>query len=141
MKCLLFGHANAPDCAETTLEAAITDLFKSKDVSEYLVGNNGNFDYMAQKVLKKLEPLGISHTVVLSKINEAPLYSNWENTIFPESLAKVPPRYAIVKRNELMVKEANCAICYVNHIASNSYKMHLKAIKKGLYVINIASKL
>ena len=139
MYCMLFGHADAPDSLKSKLEQEIL-IFSEKNVNvTFLIGNNGNFDFLAQSTLETLCRKGknIDYTIVLSRIDEAPLNRRSERTIFPEELSGVLPKYAISKRNEWIIRRSNFAICYVSRIASNSSKMLSKLQRRNVKTINL----
>ncbi len=77
----------------------------------FLVGNNGAFDRMAPGGLRCVsrEYSGVSCSVVICGLPRTrqegdPLP---EETLFPEGLETVPPRWAIVRRNRWMVSQAD----------------------------------
>ena len=139
MNCILFGHADVLNLNTDRLKKEILTLWQKYHDVEFLVGNNGSFDYACQNVLEETrrEVQSLSYTIVLSHINEIPLNSRSESSIFPEELSTALPRFAISKRNNWMIKHADFAICYVSRIASNSYKIFNKLSRKGISVINL----
>ena len=142
MNCMLFGHADAPYSLKSALEAAITKVSEENDNVEFLVGNNGNFDFLAQSLMEKLKNNGIKidYTIILSHIDERPLNRCYEQSLFPMELATTIPKYAISKRNNWIIKHSVLAICYVSSIASNSFKTLSKIKKRGVKVINLANR-
>ena len=139
MYCTFFGHREAPLSLKDEVKKAVEDLFLKCNIKDFCVGNNGNFDYIVQSVLQNLidEGLEIDYIIYTSRIDELALNKHQEKTIFPEGLETTPKRFAIVRRNDLLIKKSNYLICYVNHIASNSYKLRKKAEKYGLIIIDI----
>ena len=139
MVCTFFGHKDAPDSVKEKLKNEILRLTSEKNV-EFYVGNNGNFDYYVQNVLyeiSKIQP-NIKFSVVISYLNERIISDIKNSTVFPEGLEKVPPRYAISKRNDWLIKRANIAIVFVKNRFTNSYRWMDKAQRKGIKVINLA---
>ena len=139
MICIFFGHRDAPSKVKEPLKIEIEKLL-IEGVKEFYVGNNGNFDYYAQSVLTELynERKDFSFSVILSRISENAIYADQSYTLYPEGLENVPPRFAISKRNDIMIKKGKIAITFVKHSFSNSYKLQEKARKKGLRIINLA---
>ena len=139
MVCTFFGHRDAPDFLKESIEREIIQLIKNESVEMFFVGNNGNYDFLVQKVLSKLSQSmgGFEYYIVLSSLAERSLSGNQENTIFPEALERVPPRFAIAKRNEWLIKNSRFAIVYLKHKFSNSSKWVDRAEKKRLKIINI----
>ena len=71
------------------------------------------------KKIYKIEVL-----IVLSHlISAVPDYCKSAKTIFPDTVAKSPYRYAIIKRNEYMIKNSQFMICYINNTFSNTYNL------------------
>ena len=58
--------------------------------------------------------------------------------MFPDKMLKVPPKAAIVRRNEYVIQHADYIICYVNHISGGAYQAMQKALKYGKKIINLA---
>lgn len=140
MNCAFFGHRNAPSEIKILLKEAILHLIQTEGVHNFFVGNNGNFDFYVQCVLKELkdEGLDICFDIVLSHLGEIALSENQSETIFPEGLETVLPRFAISKRNDWLIKNSSFLIAYVTYTFSSSYQWMQKAAKKGLKIINLA---
>lgn len=141
MICTFFGHRDCDYKLEPLIESKTIDLIENYDVKNFYVGNNGNFDIMVKKVLMKLsqEYPQIKYYVVLAYLPKAENeFSDFQNTIYPEGLETVPPKFAISKRNDYMIKESKYLICYCNRTYGGAYKFMKKAEKKGLKVFNIA---
>ena len=65
---------------------------------------------------------------------------NPEETVYLEGMETAPLRFAISRRNDLMLKEADIVICYVKHSFGGSGKMVDKAIRQKKKVINLADR-
>ena len=139
MTCMLFGHRDAPDAIRTDLKNAIISLTLDYGVTEFLVGNNGSFDAMSQGVLSELRHLGldINYSIVLSKLNEIPISGENNRTLFPEGQEDALHRFAISKRNDWMLRQADVLLTFVRNKFSNSYKVLSKALAKGIKAINL----
>ena len=142
MNCAIFGHHVAGEEVKPLLKEAILYLVQDKHIRNFLVGNNGNFDFYAQCVLQELKPEGvnINFSIVLSHIEESSLSKNQNETIFPEELENAIPRLAIFKRNEWIIKKSSFLIAYAKNKFSNSHKWIDRARKKGVQIINIADR-
>lgn len=137
MICTFFGHKNSPDSIGKKLKAYIIELINS-GVKKFYVGNNGNFDYLVQSLLKELSAcFKFEYDIVLSRIDEKTMINDWKFSLFPEELENVPPRFAISRRNEWMIKKSDIAVVYVENSLTNSYKWLERAKKLGLQVFNI----
>lgn len=116
--CTFCGHADTSDNLLLTLHTAIEKMVLENDVIDFYVGTNGNFDRMAIQVLRehKKQYLQISYHIVLAYMpstrSENSIYKGIE-TLYPDGLETVPPRYAIVHRNRWMVEHSQYIISYV----------------------------
>ena len=53
-------------------------------------------------------------------------------------LERIPRRYAIVRTNHYMVDNADCIICYVNHIGNTRSLLEDAKKRKGIHTKNVA---
>ena len=85
MKCTFIGHRMVPSEIQASLEAAVIGVIK-KGVKSFYIGNHGDFDKMATKVLKKLSVSfpQIKYATVLAYMPT----TQQENTVFPEGLGE-----------------------------------------------------
>ena len=140
MVCTFFGRKNAPSSVKEKLSEAINDLIK-RGYDEFYVGNNGNFDFYVQSVLSDITKTNckVNFTVVLSRPDEKAIFAEQIFTLFPDGLEKVPPRFAISKRNDWLIKKAQVVVAYADNRFTNSQKWIEKAKNKGVDVINLAN--
>ena len=143
MTCCFFGHNDAPSTIMSKLEETIEKLISEQGANNFLVGNQGQFDSMVLAALRRLKNKypEISYNVVLAYMptekGEWNPYEYWE-TMLPEGLEAVHPRYAISKRNEWMVNESDVVICYIKHSWGGAYKYVEMAQRKKKQILNIA---
>lgn len=143
MTCCFFGHKDAPSTITPRLEDTIENLIVEHGVLNFLVGNQGQFDSMVLSGLRRLKNKypEISYNVVLAYMptekGEWNPYEYWE-TVLPEGLEAVHPRYAISKRNEWMVNESDVVVCYIKHSWGGAYKYVEMAQRKKKQILNIA---
>ena len=141
MICTFFGHKLCPDSIEDELERQIRYLIAEKGVTEFLCGNQGGFDSMVRRLLKAMKAeYGISYSVVLAYMpqktkRDSP--DDYSDTVFPECLAGVHPKYAISKRNMWMIEKADFVITYVHNTTGGASRFKSISEKKGKTVINI----
>ena len=140
MVCTFFGHKDARELNAETPEKAIEDLIKS-GVDTFYVGNQGGFDNMVFSCLLKLKTSypHIRFWVVLAYMPGHTLKNDLycDFSIFPEELEAVHPKFAIDKRNNWLIEQADHCICYVNNTWGGAYKFACLAKKRGLSVINL----
>lgn len=112
MICTFIGNRDTPPEVEKPLEEAIVQLIE-KGVTTFYVGHQGHFDGMARRVLQRLKETypEIACVVVLAYMNVDT--RGMGETIYPEGLENVPPKFAIDFRNRYMLKMADHVITYV----------------------------
>ncbi len=139
--CTFFGHSYISDKIEDVLTSTLIKLIDA-DIDVFYVGSHGDFDHIVIKKLRSLkrEYPHISYYIVLAylpgKSDNCALHS--ENTIYPEGLESVPPKYAIIKRNQWMIENSDYVVTYVNQSFGNAAKFKALSERKGKAVINIA---
>lgn len=138
-----FGHRDAPERIQPKLEEVLINLIEKQEALVFYVGCQGRFDAIVIRTLKKLKKVYpyLQYSITLAympgKEDELdPKY--YEDTIFPEGLEKVPPAYAISKRNHWMLKHSEYVITYVTHNYGGASQFKMIAEKKGKKVINLA---
>ena len=135
-----FGHREVTHNIRDKLTGIIENLITEKDVKEFYVGHQGQFDSMVYSVLKELKEVypNIRYTVVLAYMPDSYIKEVYgEDTLFPDGLESVPKKYAISKRNEWMIQHSDYAVCYVHKITGGAAKFREKAEKKGLQIIDV----
>ena len=142
MICTFFGHKDTPNKVEPVLRKILIDLIENKNVNEFYVGNNGRFDGMVKSVLRELRKIytDIDFSVVLAympKEKDEHGIEDFSDTIFPEGLELVHPRYAIVKRNRWMVEQSDYVVTYVEHRYGGAAQFKELAERKSKKVMNI----
>ena len=63
---------------------------------------------------------------------------DFSDTIVPDGLEKVPPRYAIFKRNEWMLNKADVVVTFVQFHFGGAGTFKEKAQKSGKIVIELS---
>ena len=96
------------------LKAAIFGLI-AEGADTFYLGGYGAFDSLANEVLHELKDQYQIHTsLVLPYLDRDCLTENYDDTIYPP-LESVPRRFAISRRNEWMVDQADAVVAYVKH--------------------------
>ncbi len=137
MICTFFGHRDAPNHIKGSLRVEVLRLINEKGVKRFYIGNNGSFDYMAQSVLQEIAMAyeDVKYAIVLSAINECAMNGDQEHTIFPEGLECVPPKFAIPRKNDWLIKQCDVVVVYAKYHFSNSFKYAQKAARRGARII------
>ena len=138
--CCFFGHREVMHNIRPKLTAIIEKLITEDGVTEFYLGNQGQFDSMVRSVLKELKVKypHIRYTVVLAYMPDEHIKEVYgEDTLYPDGLETVPRRFAISKRNDWMIQHSGYAVCYVHKITGGAAKFREKAEKKGLKVVDV----
>lgn len=141
--CFLFGHADCPDQVLSRLEQAIETAI-SNEVTDFYVGNRGAFDRLATTAVKRAKkkfPEVRLFLLLAYHPAERPqeLTEGFDGTYYP--LGKTPPRrFAIVRANEAMLRQAEYVICYVNHVGNTRRLFAVAQKRRELTIDNIAER-
>ncbi len=138
MRCAFFGHRDAPSDLRDKLRETVAKLIEEKDVTEFYMGNNGNFDRMALSVLKELREMypQINYYVVYAYLPQKD-GEDYEHTLYPEGIETVPKRFAIDYRNRWIVGQADVVIAYVRRSFGGAAKFVDMAERQDREVINL----
>lgn len=137
--CTFFGHRDSPGTLRSSLRAAILAMVREHGVDTFYVGHQGAFDRMAAELLETLvkELPWIRYMVVLAYLPPAGQGEHTQPTLFPDGLEFVPKRFAIVRRNDWLIRRCDCVITHVVHHCGNAYTYAAKAERMGKVIINI----
>lgn len=141
--CTFFGHRDCPGSVKERLYEEIERLISHRHVDTFYVGTQGAFDRMAYAVLVDLRQR-YSHIKVYRVLAYLPRLSDiakdrsvLDDTILPEGIEKVHPRYAIVYRNIWMIDHSDYVIAYVTRSFGGAYQAVERAKNKGKTIIQI----
>lgn len=143
MTCAFFGHGDCYDMDKDKLRLAIEELI-SNGVDTFYVGNQGHFDSMVFENLLNLKSnyqhlcISVVLAYMPTKKSEYDPYLGY--SIYPEGIELGPPRFAIERRNNWMVNQANYCLCYINHAWGGAYKFVYQAKRKGVKIINLGTE-
>lgn len=124
-----------------SIRAKLYDIIEElmlRGEKKFLLGGYGDFDILAAEVVKSLKEKypHIESVIILpypNKIYNEDLYDFSE---YPE-LENIPPKLAILKRNEYMVNKSDVVVAYVKYTFGGSYKTLKYAIRKNKQVIDL----
>ncbi len=137
MTCTFFGNRDVTAEIYEPLQRSIIQLIEKEAVVEFYVGNHGKFDKMVYEILRELQPVyHFKFSVVLAYLNQneyPPCH-----TLYPEGIEKVPPRLAIVWRNEWMIERADYVVTYTKDTTGGAGMMKELARKKKKRIIELA---
>lgn len=143
--CSFAGHSEVYNENEIKLKLRneIINLIENEKVTTFYNGGKGSFDRLCANCINELKkdyPYITSYLVLAYMPKEREKDNNsvlklFDNTIYP-NIERVPPRLAILKRNEWLVDNSDFLIAYVNHSCGGASKTLEYARKKKHIVIN-----
>ena len=138
--CTFFGHRDCPDSILPALRSVLIELITDKNVHTFFVGNHGHFDSLVLNTLRELKQLypHITYSVVLAYLPKEKDELICHNTIFPEGIESIHPRYSITWRNKWMLNESSFVVTYINRSFGGAFNFYSSAIRKKKNVINLA---
>ena len=133
--CFFIGHREAPDSLLPTLGTEIERHIAEYGVTDFVVGNYGQFDALAAKCVKaaKKRHPEVTLTLLLPYHpfdRPTPIPPGFDGTFYPPGMEMVPKRAAIVRANRYMVDHSDYLIGYVWHTASNAWDLMEYARKR-----------
>ncbi len=142
--CTFFGHRDCPGSIREKLSQVIWELIVNENVRLFYLGNQGYFDQMVLGVLRELKKQfdcpHFDYAVVLAylpgKAHTEPVYLP-EETLYPEGIEKIHPRYALSWRNEWMLRQADTVMAFVEHDWGGAAKFVARARYLGKRVVEI----
>lgn len=141
--CIFFGHRDCPDSLRTILRKTIKSLICDNQITDFWVGNNGNFDLLVREILKEYEAIyNIKYQIILSRLptaKEAIPDCDIAHYTTPEGIESVPPRFSIDFRNRYMLKHATFVVSYITRdFGTGAAKYVSLAQSNHIPIINIA---
>lgn len=142
--CTFFGHRDTPETVRAVLHEQLVTLIERRGVDTFYVGNQGNFDRMVHLELKALTAQypQIRYSVVLAYLPSSrknPDEPDPADTIYPPGLETVPPRFAVDKRNHMMLSWSDFVITYVSRPGGGAAKFKALALKMGKEIVELSS--
>ena len=137
------GHSNLYD-SDGSISAKLVEVLEhlvAEGADQFYLGGYGAFDSLAAKTVKDMQKVHpqIHSTLVLPYLNRDYNEKLYDDTTFPP-LEKVPRRYAISRRNEWMVDQADVIVAYVDHGWGGAAKTLEYAQRKKKRIINLGTK-
>ncbi len=111
---------------------------------EFFLGGYGNFDHFALKCCQQYKQNHSNCKIIFvapyldERLNERKkiLEQLYDEIIYPQ-LESVPPRFAIVKRNQWMISQSNYVFAYVKTHYGGAYNSLLLADRQKIPYTNI----
>ncbi len=143
------GHSLLPNSNDLTkkIKTTIINNIQPNNNTLFFCGGYGDFDRLCAEVCHSIKGSEANCEIIfitpymtetqqekMKYMIDSGLY---DSTIYPP-LENVPPRFAISKRNEWMVNQADLIIAYVKHTYGGAYKSLEFARRKKKHIINLA---
>lgn len=144
MTCCFFGHHEIPSGLYNALEPVLEELI-CEGADDFLIGHQGGFDHAVLHILRRMKEKhpNIQYHVVLAylpqKKEDFPLYTA-EETLYPEGLENIHPRFAISWRNKWMINESEIVVTYVTHSWGGAAQFADLARRKKKRIIDVAER-
>ena len=138
--CTFFGHRDCPNQIKAKLKEVLTKLILQYGVDVFYVGNQGMYDSYVRSVLRELEQRypHIRYAVVLAYLpRPGENIEDHTDTMLPEGLETVHPRYAIARRNDWMLRHSDWVVTYITHPWGGAARYAEAAVRKGKRVISL----
>lgn len=138
--CTFSSHRDCPETIKPALRQALVDLIENNHADLFYVGNQGSFDRMVRSVLRELTAAypHIRYAVVLAYLPGKNAQAEDPcDTMYPEGLECVHPKYAISWRNNWMLTRSDFVITYITHTWGGAARFAEKAKRTGKTVRNL----
>ena len=142
--CTFFGHHDCPSSIKPKLREVLIDLIENHAVDMFYVGQQGVYDAIVRSVLKELVSVypHIRYAVVLErtpqKRDEFDPH-DYSDTMLPEGIETVHPRFAISWRNKWMIKHSDYVVTYITHSWGGAAQFTELSARQGKIVLNVGA--
>ena len=141
--CTFFGHRDCPSSIKPKLREVLIDLLENQSVDMLYVGNKGAFDRLVRSVLRELVQKypQINYSVVLERLpgkQNEDYPEDLSDTMLPEGIEEVPPRFAISWRNKWMLRQSDFVVTYITHSWGGAAQFAEMASRQKKTLINLA---
>lgn len=147
-----FGHRCIEQAAEieVRLNKLLYDIMEQKDLIDFLMGRDGDFDLLAASAVKRAVDSyghsGTKLTLVLPYMkgeypgNEQSYREYYDSIEVCSESAGVHPKSAKQLRNRCIVNRSDLVICCIQHKSGRAYSTVHYAEKQQKKVINLADE-
>ena len=148
--CFFIGHRVAPSDLCPLLDEAVERHIVQFGVTQFIVGQYGDFDRYAAQAVKKAKK---SHPEVMLTLllsyhpfdRPVAVPDEFDNTCYPLGMEYVPKRAAIIRADQYMIKTSDYLIAYDCGLAGNTKNLVVLARrreKRGmLHIENLADRI
>jgi hypothetical protein len=143
------GHRSILNC-DALFEKIKSILLENTNVHEkisFYCGGYGDFDHLCARVCRDVqknnpncEIVFVTPYILSSKPPQSTDVTFYDSIVYPP-LEKVPPKIAILRRNEWMIDQADLIIAYITYSYGGAYTGMKYAKRNRKRVINLAEEL
>lgn len=117
--------------------------------ADFYLGGYGAFDTFAFECCKQYKQTHPNvHLVLITPYltpefqkNHLQFYKRiYDSILFPDVLTKVPPRFAILRRNKWMVEQADVVVACIEHTYGGAYQTYRHAQIKKKEIFNLSER-
>lgn len=148
--CCFAGHSQLIDTENIyeKLLSVIENLVTSENVSEFWVGNYGDFDRLCAEAVRELAAkypeiklcLIVPYLTVKTNEYRKMYYEKYDDIIVADMSEKTPEKVKIIKANQYMVENSRFLVCYVKRSFGGAAKtLEYAEKKKHITVINLGA--
>lgn len=147
--CCFAGHSSilGKEDLPARLKNEIINLIENHNVTTFYNGGKGSFDWLCIHMVDNLKedyPFIKSYCILSYMPKEKDEFDStleiFDGTIYPD-IENVPPRFAIIKRNEWMIKNSDFLIAYVENNFGGAYKtLQYAERRKNIKIINLVAE-
>ena len=148
--CGFAGHSSLTYSEKvfTLLKEQIERAIREDAITEFWVGNYGDFDRLAQRAVREVQNkyphirLCLVLPYLTKKIIENREYyeERFDETFLADMPENTPPSARIIKCNRFMVNHSHLLIGYVSHTFGGAAETMAYAKKRNVKVFNIGAK-
>ena len=128
--CTFFGHRDCPEFIYPQLVYFIRELVLKNNVRHFYVGTQGNFDNLAYRALKELQDT-FQEVIVFRVLAYKPRGNSIPDSMLPEGIEAIPPKYAIPWRNRWMISRSDYVTTTRCSIALSILVLNLEKMARG----------
>ena len=141
--CTFAGHREVWDHIAAQLEETILHMIEQEGVSRFYVGENGEFDALCAKTVRRIKKNRYSHVelilvqpYMMQRLNELRvLYAGfYDDILIPDESDSVHPKQAISIRNRWMVDHSDAIVAYLRRDFGGAWETFRYAYRRKKYL-------
>ena len=141
--CFFIGNRHTPSHIKECLVEAVEKHITEYCVNVFTVGNYGAFDRLVKSVLteakKRHTDIELYLLAPYAFTQKIEIPEEFDGSLYPEGMEKVPKPYAIVQANRYMIQNSDYLISYCHDVGNtrNFVEYAQRREKKGLINVTL----